>query len=150
MPNSHAAKPKMDVASDGRPMHYSVGAIIEDASTHEFFLMDRQFAPYGFAGMAGHVDEGEDALTAVKREGLEELGTELYDIELIHEGEVPWSKCWKCDVHYWYLYRAKVDRSKVKVDVHEAKSWGWFNRAKLKTLALEPIWRHWFEKFGVI
>ncbi len=150
MTDTHDPKPKMGTASDGRPMHYSAGAIIEDPATGEFLLLDRKFPPLGFAGMAGHVDEGEDPLTAVHREGREELGTEIFDVVLLAEAEVPWNTCRHGDVHHWYLYQARVDRAKVRVDPHEAKGWGWFTREQLKDLNIEPVWKLWFTLRGIL
>lgn len=152
--------PKLGRSSDGRLMHYSAGAIIQDGQG-SFFLMDRMFEPYGFAGMAGHVDEGEDPLAALKREGWEELHTELRDVVLLREEEVPWNFCRSARVHYWYLYRATVDPALVRVDPHEAKGSGWFTKNEIWAarygegeigcpLILEDVWRHWFELEGII
>jgi len=142
-------QPKVGVASDGRPMHYSVGAVIEDEQGR-LLLMDRRFEPYGFASMAGHVDEGEDPLTALMREGLEELHTPLRDVVFIREEEVLWNRCWRADVHYWWLYQATVDSASVRIDPHEAKGWGWIEREELPKVPLEPVWAHWLKLTGYL
>ncbi len=141
--------PKTGTTSDGRLMHYSVGAIIEN-DRGEYFLVDRRFEPYGYACMAGHIDEGEVPLTALLREGREELGTELRDVAFLREEEVPWNTCYRAPAHYWYLYRATVDPSAVKVNPHEAKRSGWFSREQLRTLVLEPVWKHWLTLEGIL
>ena len=50
-------KPKQALNSKGNPMHFSVGAVIESGG--KYLLIDRDMEPLGFAGIAGHVDEGE-------------------------------------------------------------------------------------------
>ncbi|MDP1690230.1 MAG: NUDIX hydrolase [bacterium] len=147
-------------SKDGRPMHDSVGAIIKDGQGR-YFLMDRKYEPYGFAGMAGHVDEGEQPLEALMREGREELHTDLRDVVLLREEEVPWNFCWKAPVHYWRLYQATVDPALVNVDSHEARRSGWFTKEEIWAatyvregveypLILEDVWRHWFELEGIV
>ena len=140
--------PMTGTSRDGRLMHYSVGAIIEDHG--RFLLMDRMYEPHGWAGMAGHVDEGEDFLTALLREGREELGTALISMQFLREQEVPWNFCRTAEAHYWQLYRATVDPTRVRVNPHEAKSSGWFTREEMAKMALEPVWKHWFTLEGIL
>lgn len=157
--------PKIGVASDGRLMHYSAGALIQN-ERDEYFLMDRKYEPYGFAGMAGHVDAGEHSLQTLMREGREEIGTELHDVRPICDEEVLWNHCRndginRIGVHYWYLYSARVNSRDVTVNKHEATRWGWFTKDEIRagkyvregvehTLTLEPVWEHWFKKVGII
>lgn len=140
--------PMTGTTRDGRLMHYSVGAIIEADGL--FLLMDRMFEPYGWAGMAGHVDEGEDFVTALLREGREELGTPLISVQFLREQEVPWNFCRSAPAHYWQLYRATVDPARVRVNPHEAKGFGWFNREGMAMIALEPVWKYWFTLEGIL
>ena len=157
--------PKIGVASDGRTMHYSVGALVQNEN-NEYFLMDRKYEPYGFAGMAGHIDAGEYPLQALMREGREEMGVELHNVRPILAEEVPWNHCRndginRIEVHYWHLYGARVNSHDVNVDPHETKRWGWFTVEEIQggryeregvrhTLKLEPVWHHWFKKARVI
>lgn len=134
--------PKTGKASNGALLHYSVGAIIQDRSG-EIFMMDRKFEPYGYACMAGHIDVGEEPLAALMREGREELSTELQEVTFLREQEVLWNRCYKAPSHYWYLYRASVDRSQVRINPEEAHRGGWFSPEQLRTLPLEPVWKHW-------
>lgn len=165
--NTKVEKPvsKLGTSSDGRPMHYSAGAIVED-EYENIFLLDRKYEPYGFAGMAGHVDEGESPLEAVMREGREEIGTILRNVTLVCEEEVPWNHCrndgvHRIEVHYWHLYRATVNSRDIKVDPREAKRSDRFTKDEIRScwyrrggaqhaLILEPVWKHWFEKVGII
>jgi 8-oxo-dGTP pyrophosphatase MutT (NUDIX family) len=157
--------PRLGTSSDGRPMHYSAGAIIEN-ERGEYFLMDRKYEPYGFAGMAGHIDAGEYPLQALIREALEEIGAKLHNIRLFFVEEVLWNFCWndgvhRTGVHEWHLYSARVNSRDVKVNKHEAKGWGWFTKDEIRTgkyvregvehtLTLEPVWEHWFKLVGIL
>ena len=157
--------PKVGVASDGRTMHYSVGALVQNEN-NEYFLMDRKYEPYGFAGMAGHVDAGEYPLQALMREGLEEIGTKLRHVRPVRDVEVPWNHCrndgvYRVEVHYWYLYSARVNSSDITVSDRETGRWDWFTAEEIQggryeregvqhTLKLEPVWEYWFKKVGII
>ena len=156
---------KVGVSSDGRPMHYSVGAIIGN-ELGRIFMLDRKYEPYGFACMAGHVDVSETSYEALVREAREEIGAELKHILRLGDEEVSWNHCrndgvHRVDVHYWYLFSAFVKSEDIHVDPHEAKRWEWFTReeicaqcyirdGKTHVLTLEPVWEHWFKKVGII
>jgi len=60
------SEPKSGKSSKGKEMHYSVGALVKKED--KYLLIDRMNPPLGFAGLAGHIDEGEDAVNALKRE----------------------------------------------------------------------------------
>lgn len=140
--------PKTGKSRDGRKMHYSVGALIE--SYGKYLLIDRRKEPFGFAGIAGHVDEGEEALQALKREVLEETGLKAEEAELLLEEEVPWNWCRRgIKVHYWYLYKCKVS-GEAKQNKEEEKSIAWYSVEEIKKLELEEVWKHWLEKLGIL
>lgn len=140
--------PKQSKSSKGIAMHYSVGAIIERSG--KYLLIDRVKPPYGFAGPAGHIDEGENELEALTREVKEETNLDITNHKLLLEEEVDWNTCSKgITVHYWYLYKCEVS-GEVKRSIKEAKSIGWFSVEELKELELEPVWRYWFEKLNII
>ena len=58
------SNPKQGKSKDGKLMHYSVGALIKKDG--KYLLIDRVKPPLGFAGIAGHIDEGEDEIKALK------------------------------------------------------------------------------------
>ena len=66
------SSPKLRTSESGEPLHFSVGALIEKGG--KFLLIDRNLHPFGFACVAGHVDEGELPEEALKREAKEESG----------------------------------------------------------------------------
>ncbi len=61
------SKPRQAQNSKGAQMHFSVGAVIEVGG--KYLLIDRDMEPFGFAGIAGHIDEGETPEEALFRKG---------------------------------------------------------------------------------
>ena len=77
--------------SDGKLLHYSVGAVIEKDG--KYLLVDRVKPPFGFAGLAGHVDEGESPDATIVREIMEESGLKVVNSKLLFEEEILWNYC---------------------------------------------------------
>lgn len=137
------AKPKETIV-DGKVRHYSVGAVIELEG--KYLLIDRAIPPPGFAGIAGHIDEGETPEHALKREVEEEVGLTITDHKLLFEEMVDWNWCSEgVTGHYWYLYRCSVTGD-IKENYRETKSARWYAPEEIKTLRLEPVWDYWFKK----
>lgn len=139
---------KTGTSTDGRLMHYSAGVVVK--SNGKYLLVDRIKPPFGFAGPAGHVDEGEDPKTACIRELKEETGIIVDDMEFMYEEEISWNYCKTAEVHYWHLYKVSVDSEDVVLEKEGAKSIGWYTVEEMKTLNLEKVWRYWFEKMNLI
>lgn len=144
------ARPKIGTASDGRPMHYSVGAIIRNGPS--YLLFDRVNFPFGFAAPAGHIDEGEDdPADAVIREVREETGLITMPTKLLCAEEVPFDTCSRgIEVHFWYLFECTpFVAGKFKADPAEARSMGWYtpNRDWPKNMSL--VWAYWFRRLGI-
>lgn len=140
--------PKNGKSKDNRRMHYSVGALIENHG--RYLLIDRVKPPFGFAGLAGHIDEGEDKIEALVREVREESGLEIIEHELLFEEELNWNECSKgIGVHYWYLFRCNV-KGEISQNKRETKSIGWYSEEDIKRLNLEPVWEYWFKKLEII
>ena len=131
-------------SKNGRIMHYSVGAIIE--RDRKYLLIDRVKDPLGYAGIAGHIDEGESV-----KEVFEECGWEVISCELVAEEELDFEPCSRgVDVHYWYVYKCKCEGD-VKQDKSEAKSIDWYSVEEIKKLGMiERAWEYWFEKLGIV
>ena len=72
-------------------MHFSVGAIIQKNS--KYLLIDRDIEPFGFAGLAGHINTNETPEEALKRKVFEESGLELISQKLLFEEEIEWNWC---------------------------------------------------------
>jgi ADP-ribose pyrophosphatase YjhB (NUDIX family) len=142
------AEYKTGTASNGKLLHYSAGAVIK--KDDKYLLIDRVNPPYGFAGLAGHIDEGESADEAVVREIKEESGLKIISKRLIFEEEILWNYCKDgTQVHKWWLYECEVEGNVVQ-DKEESKSIGWYTTDEIKNLNLEPVWKYWFEKLGII
>ncbi|MBI3671224.1 NUDIX hydrolase [Candidatus Azambacteria bacterium] len=141
-------RPKEGKSRDGAPMHYSVGALIEMGG--RYLLIDRANFPFGFAGVAGHIDEGENEIQALKREVEEESGLKVERFRLIFEEPIFHDRCSRgITGHYWYLFECSVS-GELKQDESEAKSIGWYSKEKIQNLKLEPAWEHWFKKLNII
>ncbi len=130
-------------------MHFSVGALIEKDG--KYLLIDRMNPPFGFAGIGGHVDEGEeDTIKALKREVKEESGLTATKCTLVCEEEIPGNFCKRgINTHYWYLYKCETTGEVVQ-NTKETKSIGWYSPAEMKKLELEPVWDYWFKKLEII
>ncbi len=142
------AKPLSGLSSTGQTIHYSVGIIIR--KDNKYLLIDRANPPYGFAGIAGHIDEGENETEALVREVKEESGLILKNYRLLYEEEIDWNWCSKgADLHYWYFFEGEVSGEIVKNE-NETKSIGWYERDEIGELPLEPVWDYWFKKLEII
>jgi 8-oxo-dGTP pyrophosphatase MutT (NUDIX family) len=141
------ANPKLGKSREGQSMHYSVGALIRRGD--KYLLIERVKPPYGFAGVAGHVDEGESSEKALVREVLEESGFRVVGYKLLFEEELNWNWCRRgTQVHYWYLYECEVEGD-IRENIGETKSIGWFSRSEIEGLEIEPVWRYWFKKLKI-
>lgn len=144
--------PKSGQAQNGKPMHYSVSAIIsrDNENRREYLLIDRAIPPYGFAGPAGHIDQGESEIEALVREVEEETGLKVEKHKLLLEEELNWNWCSKgMRIHYWYVFECVVS-GEIKRNVRETKSIGWYSAEEIKKLELEPVWEYWFKKTKII
>ncbi|MFA5773082.1 MAG: NUDIX domain-containing protein [Candidatus Paceibacterota bacterium] len=142
---------KDGIASNGELLHYSVGAVIEKDG--KYLLIDRVNPPFGFAGLAGHVDEGESEDDAITREVTEESGLKVLSYKLLFEEEILWNYCRGVSrgatAHKWRLYECEVE-GEVIHNKEETKSIGWYSIDEIKKMNLEPVWEYWFEKLKII
>lgn len=135
---------KQGTAQTQEPMHYSVGALIRRAG--KILLIDRAIEPFGFACIAGHVDEGENAVNALRHEVFEESGLTVTKHRLIADEELDWNWCSKgVHAHHWYVFECEVTGTLTQ-NHRETRSIGWYTEAQIPKLALEPVWKYWFEK----
>ena len=142
------AKPKEEKSGKGKEMHFSVGAVIEKDG--KYLLIDRAIPPFGFAGVAGHVDVGEGAEKALRREVKEECGLRVGSCSLLIEEEMEDNRCvMGVDVHYWKVFSCSVS-GKVKLEKKEVKVGGWYTKEEMKRLVFEPVWALWFARLGIL
>ncbi len=141
------SNPLTGISSNGGILHYSVGAVIEHSG--KYLLIDRKEIPLGYAGLAGHVDDGEDFDNAIVREVEEESNLKIVNKELLFEEEILWNFCKTAPSHKWRLYSCIVE-GEVRQNIEEEKSIGWYTPDEMQNMNLEPVWRYWFEKLGII
>lgn len=140
--------PKKGKTKNGQPMHYAAGALIE--KDNKYLLIDRVDPPLGFAGLAGHINEGETPEETLLRKVSEESGLKLKSSILLFEEEVEWNWC-RAGVqsHYWYMYKCEVE-GKIKNNPEASKSIGWYSLDEIKKMKLEPVWEYWFKKLKLL
>ncbi|MFC1613372.1 NUDIX hydrolase, partial [Patescibacteria group bacterium] len=132
----------------GKKMHYSVGALIEKDG--KYLLIDRVNPPYGFSGIAGHIDENENETEALIREVKEESGLKVIKHSLLFEEEVDGNECHRgIKTHYWYVFNCDVV-GEISQNEREVKSIGWYTKEQIRDLKLEPVWEYWFKKLKLI
>ena len=129
-----------------------IGAIIRRDG--KFLLIDRVNPPYGWAAVAGHIEEGQTPEEALMAEVHEEVGLKVISYELVIEPEkVPWNNCRGSNKegHNWRVFEVEVDWSDdIQAEEHEVKEFGWFTPEEMKNMELEPVWRQWFKRLGYI
>ncbi|MDD5527743.1 MAG: NUDIX hydrolase [Patescibacteria group bacterium] len=131
-------------------MHQSAGAIIKDKEGR-VLLIERKFAPFGWAGPAGHIDEGEDPERAMKREMREEVGLQVEKSQLLFHEMLAWNKCSRGVLgHDWYLYEVLEWSGEIKREKSEVKNIRWVELDKIKDLPLEEAYQYWFKKLGYL
>lgn len=129
-------------------MHYSVGALIE--RNGQYLLIDRAKEPFGLAGVAGHIDDGETPSDALRREVREEVGLEIITAELLFEEEADNLCSRGVPVHYWHLFKCRVD-GYVKTNQSEVLSCAWYSPYFLNIIGgLEPIWERWLKELNIL
>jgi len=133
--------------------HYTVGSIISRLKdgVKEYFLIDRVHQPLGWACVGGHVNDGDDSLTTLKKETKEESGLDVVSFKKLVSGEeLELGVCvGGFSKHIWDVYEVDVT-GRLQVDPGEAKDSGWFTTEKIKTMTLEPVWKYFFEKLGIV
>ena len=143
-----AATVKETRTSSGSLMHHSVGAIIERDG--KYLLIERAQPPFGFASVAGHLNECEDPHVAVVREVREEVGLVVSAPQLILTELIDWNWCRRgVTTHHWHLFNCpaagQVDPSAVEV-----RSADWYTRQQIADLNLEDVWTYWFRRLGIL
>jgi len=142
-------KPKIGKTKNGEVMHYSVAAIIERDG--KYLMIDRNLTPFGYAGLAGHIDEGEDTISALHREVKEESNLVVKKQGLLYEEELIQESTCVMGVkpHYWYIFKCAVS-GEIKLNEKEAKSIDWYSPEEIKKLKLEPSWGYWLKRLKII
>ena len=128
--------------------HESVGIFVFNFENKALFF-ERTIYPFAFAIPAGHLDTGEIAEVAIKRELTEETGIESDDVRLFSEEDVIGDKCRRgANNHRWHLYVTKIKSAdSVKINDEGVRPvWLTLNEALEKELVF-PV-RYFIEKYG--
>lgn len=142
---------KTGESKKGKIKHFSVGALVKrlEGGKIKYLLIDRTNFPFGFAGIAGHIEKGESKEQALKKEVKEEAGMDITSSKLLFNEELGWNKCsMGIGVHEWFLYEVKAKGKLVKNK--EAKSIAFYSPKEIKKLELEPVWDYWLKKLKII
>jgi 8-oxo-dGTP pyrophosphatase MutT (NUDIX family) len=128
--------------------HESVGVFVFN-SENKILFFERTIYPFALAIPAGHLDTGEDAGVAARRELQEEIGIETDKIKLFSEEDVLGDKCRRgADSHRWHLYTTKVkDINDLKINEEGINPvWLTLDEALKKELVYPA--RYFIEKYG--
>ncbi len=128
--------------------HESVGVFVFNLENKALFF-ERTIYPFAFSIPAGHLDVGEAADIAVKRELKEETNIKPDNIILFSEEDVIGDKCRRgADNHRWHLYVAKVKKGQnIKMNDEGIRPvWLSLDEASKKELVF-PV-RYFIEKYG--
>lgn len=128
--------------------HESVGIFVFNSENKALFF-ERTIYPFAFAIPAGHLDTGEIAEIAVKRELTEETGIKSNNVKLFSEEDVIGDECRRgADNHRWHLYVTKNESTDdIKINDEGVKPvWLTLNEALEKKLVF-PV-RYFIEKYG--
>ena len=128
--------------------HESVGIFVSNSKKKVLFF-ERTIYPFSFSIPAGHLDAGEMAEMAIKRELIEETGLVPDKVRLFSEEDVVGDKCRRgADNHKWHLYVTKIENTDgIKMNDEGVGSvWLTLDEALEKELAF-PV-RYFIEKYG--
>jgi len=133
----------------------SAGMIFEKDG--KYLLFKRLKEPYGWAGIAGHLDGDSSMVTAV-REAKEEVGVRVGSVELLFGPETihpnPCSRG-DCNAHVWHVYRALRWHGEPKIcEPDNHVNLDWFSEDEIKKKFAseqhDPAWRYIFSKLGIL
>lgn len=124
----------------------TVGALIFSFDG-KIFLMKSHKWRNKYVVPGGHIELGEKAVDALKREIKEETGLDIYDIEfLLLQEHIFDSTFWKRK-HFIFLdYVCKTDSKEVKLN-SEGQEYVWVSIEKALKLQLEPYTRKAIKRY---
>lgn len=106
------------LAEDKEYWHESEGVFIRNTQG-KFLFFERLIFPFALTVPSGHVDAGEDALTAAYRETEEEVGIKADALIKIATEDIIGDSCRRgADAHRWHAYLLPLEED-VKIEVTE-------------------------------
>lgn len=128
--------------------HESAGVFIKN-SQDRFLFFERIIFPFALTIPSGHVDVGEDPVTAAEREVVEEVGITVSSLRKIAVDDIYGDQCRRgADVHRWHAYTAELKEDMPKVTLnHEGLRSRWLTLDEaLASDIITPV-RHMIEKY---
>jgi 8-oxo-dGTP diphosphatase len=124
----------------GELVHESVGIILQNPDA-EILLFKRTKFPFLWTIPAGHLEIGENVLTAALRELHEETNIMIDNAQCVFEGEVRGDSCvGGADIHVWHLYHHQLDHVVSPViESEEGAEWAWFSIDSLPPEVTYPV-----------
>jgi ADP-ribose pyrophosphatase YjhB (NUDIX family) len=121
-------------------VHESVGIILQNPEA-EILLFKRTKFPFLWTIPAGHLEVGENVLTAALRELYEETDVMTDTARVIFEGEVRGDSCvGGADIHVWHLYQHQLEHTVTPViESEEGAEWAWFPVDSLPAEVTYPV-----------
>ena len=132
---------------NGLIKHFTSAALVKKGD--KYFLIDRKKKPFGWAPIAGHVDEGEDHKEALIREVKEESNWGVKSFKLMLKKNVKFGCRRIGSYHEICVYDCKVI-GKLKLQKEEVKNYGWFTVEEMKKIKIEPLWRYLFRRLKIL
>ena len=126
------------VADDGEYWHESEGVFIRN-SEGKFLFFERLIFPFALTVPSGHVDTGEDALTAARRETEEEVGYKADKFVDVATEDIVGDSCRRgADAHRWHAYllplKKNIDVKVTEEDEGQKPTWLTLEEALQKDL----------------
>lgn len=136
------------VDQDKEYWHESAGVFIEDGKGR-FLFFERAIFPFALTVPSGHVDKGETANVAAKREVEEETGITLASLREVAVDDIWGDQCRRgADVHRWHAFVAQTPSTFTLELNHEGLRPAWLTLDE--AMALHPIVpvRYMIEHYG--
>ena len=123
-----------------------VGALIFNRDNKIFLMKSHKFHnKYVVPG--GHIELGEKAEDALKREIKEETGLDIYDLKFICFQEMIFDKIfWKKKHFVFFDYSCKTDSTEVKLN-SEGQEFVWVTLNEALKLPVEPYTRKTIKEY---
>ncbi len=127
--------------------HFTSAAVIKKGN--KYFLIDRRKKPFGWAPLAGHVDQGETFIEALKREVKEESNLDVKDARLIFSETVHFGCRRIGSYHQVNVYLCRVS-GRLKTQKEEIKNSGWFSVDEMRKIKIELLWKYLFKRLKIL
>lgn len=125
----------------------TVGALVVNSKGEVLIVRSRKwYDKYTVPG--GHIELGESAEDAIRREVKEETGLDAEPVELLIVQQAIYPKHFYKHEHYLFMdYVLEAKSSEVKLDMRELQDYVWIKPEEALKLDLEEYTRNFVNKF---